>query len=245
MINEITNSSTFRATRRSEIQIVQEHIFSTTALKAAATCTKVPTMYWLPKLHKNPFKFRFISASSKCTTTKISVLLTSILTTVKNFIINYCNKAYTNSGVNYFWSVKNSLDVLDKLRSYQGQYTSVESYDFSTLYTTLPHNLIKQKFSYLFKWTFEKSGCDYICCNSFKSFFSNDTYKNYTNFTCLECIHALEFLLDNIFVRFGNTIYRQIIGIPMGTNCAPLIADLFLYCYESQFIAKIYKDPNK
>ena len=202
-------------------------------------------MYWLPKLHKNPFKFRFISASSKCTTTKISVLLTSILTTIKNFIINYCNKAYNNSGVNYFWSVKNSLDVLDKIRSYQGQYNSVESYDFSTLYTTLPHNLIKQKFTYLFKWTFEKSGCDYICCNSFKSFFSNDTYKNYTNFTCLECINALEFLLDNIFVRFGNTIYRQIIGIPMGTNCAPLIADLFLYCYESQFMAKIYKDPNK
>ena len=112
-------------------------------------------------------------------------------------------------------------------------YNSVESYDFSTLYITSPHNLIKQKFTYFFKWTFEKSGCDYICCNSFKSFFSNDTYKNYTNFTCLECINALEFLLDNIFVRFGNTIYRQIIGIPMGTNCAPLIADLFLYCYES------------
>ena len=58
-------------------------------------------------------------------------------------------------------------------------------------------------------------------------------------------ITALEFLLDNIFVRFGNTVYRQIIGIPMGTNCAPLIADLFLYCYESQFMAKISKDPTK
>ena len=58
-------------------------------------------------------------------------------------------------------------------------------------------------------------------------------------------ITALEFLLDNIFVRFGNNVYRQVIGIPMGTNCAPLIADLFLYCYESQFMAKISKDPSK
>ena len=58
-------------------------------------------------------------------------------------------------------------------------------------------------------------------------------------------LSALEFLLDNIFVRFGKSVYRQVIGIPMGTNCAPLIADLFLYCYESQFMARISKDPNK
>ena len=58
-------------------------------------------------------------------------------------------------------------------------------------------------------------------------------------------ITAIEFLLDNIYVRFANTVYRQIVGIPMGTNCAPLIADLFLYCYESQFMAKIQKDPSK
>ena len=37
----------------------------------------------------------------------------------------------------------------------------------------------------------------------------------------------------NIYIRFGTKLYRQIVGIPMGTNCAPLVADLFLYCYES------------
>ena len=49
--------------------------------------------------------------------------------------------------------------------------------------------------------------------------------------------YMINFLLDNIFVCFGNKVFRQIVGIPMGTNCAPLIADLFLYCYESQFMA--------
>ena len=43
---------------------------------------------------------------------------------------------------------------------------------------------------------------------------------------------ALVYLLDNIFIRFGTKLYRQTIGIPMGTNCAPLIADLFLFYYE-------------
>ena len=48
---------------------------------------------------------------------------------------------------------------------------------------------------------------------------------------------ALTYLLDNIFIRFGTKLYRQTIGIPMGTNCASLIADLFLFCYERDFLA--------
>lgn len=49
----------------------------------------------------------------------------------------------------------------------------------------------------------------------------------------------------NVNFRYGDSVYRQVIRIPMGTNCAPMIADLFLYCYESQFMAKISKDPSK
>ena len=48
---------------------------------------------------------------------------------------------------------------------------------------------------------------------------------------------ALTYLLDNIFVRFGTKLCRQIVGIPMGTNCAPLKADLFLFSYERDFMA--------
>ena len=103
-------------------------------------------MYWLPKLHKKPFKSRFISASSKCCTTNLSVLLTNSLTTIKELFINYCNKIYEHSGINYFWSVKKSLDVLDKLHAFDGPFDSVDGFEISILYTTLPHYLIKQKF---------------------------------------------------------------------------------------------------
>ena len=137
------------------------------------------------------------------------------------------------------------MEVLDKLQAYVGPFESLQSFDFSTLYTTLPHDLIKKKFTYLIQWAFKKSDCQYICSNSFKTFFSDTQQKNYVNWTSFDMITALEFLLDNIFVRFGNSVYRQVIGIPMGTNCAPLIADLFLYCYESQFMARISKDPSK
>ena len=55
---------------------------------------------------------------------------------------------------------------------------------------------------------------------------------------------ALHYLLDNILNRFGSKLYRQIVGLPMGTNCAPLFADLFLFCYERDFMLSL-SDNNQ
>ena len=52
-------------------------------VKAKENQDKVPKLYWLPELHKTPFKARFIAKSSSCTTTELSKLLTSCLTAVK------------------------------------------------------------------------------------------------------------------------------------------------------------------
>ena len=55
---------------------------------------------------------------------------------------------------------------------------------------------------------------------------------------------ALHYPLDNIFIRFGSKLYRQIVGIPMGTNCAPFVADLILFCYVSDFMLSL-SDNNE
>jgi hypothetical protein len=47
-------------------------------------------------------------------------------------------------------------------------------------------------------------------------------------------ISMLEFLIDHIFVSFGGTLFQQVVGIPMGTNCAPLLADLFKYVIDEE-----------
>ena len=57
--------------------------------------------------------------------------------------------------------------------------------------------------------------------------------------SCQNVCEALIYLLDNIYIRFGTKLYRQIVGIPMGTNCAPLVADLFLFCYERDFMTSL------
>ena len=53
----------------------------------------------------------------------------------------------------------------------------------------------------------------------------------------------IEVLIDDICVQFG--VFQQTIGIPMGTNCAPLLADLFLYSYEADFLDGLLKQKQK
>ena len=67
------------------------------------------------------------------------------------------------------------------------------------------------------------------------SCFTSEKPKKYHAWSCQNVCDALTFLLDNIFIRFGTKLYRQVVGIPMGTNCAPLVAYLFLFCYERDF----------
>ena len=52
----------------------------------------------------------------------------------------------------------------------------------------------------------------------------------------LSVCDAVSYLLDNIYIRFGKNVKRQIVGIPMGTNCSPLVTDLFLFSFERYFM---------
>ena len=94
------------------------------------------------------------------------------------------------------------------------------------------HNLIKEKLIDLIAWTFLKEGSPYLACNERQAFFTSGVPKPYKFWSCQNVCEALIYLLDNIYNRFGTKIYTQIVGIPMGTNCAPLVADLFLFCYD-------------
>ena len=95
------------------------------------------------------------------------------------------------------WILKNSKELLENLKAQSlHSVNSMKSFDFSTLYTTIPHDKLK-------------------------------------------------YLIDNIFVEFGGRIFQQTIGIPMGTNCAPLHADWFLYSYEAEFVQSLLQVGKK
>ena len=126
-------------------------------------------------------------------------------------------KTYEREGINYFWSIMNSTEVLNKLKTKGFRASSISTYDFSTLYTTLPHNLIRKQLVDLIENTFSCEEALYLACN-----------VEYDLWSCQKVTDALIYLLDNIYIRFGSKLYRQNVEIPMGTNCDPLL--LICFC---------------
>ena len=68
--------------------------------------------------------------------------------------------------------------------------------------------------------------------------------KKYHAWSCQDVGDTLTFLLDNIFIRFGTKLYRQVVGIPIGNNCVPLVADLFLFWYERDLMVSLSDDKQ-
>ena len=100
--------------------------------------------------------YHFIAGSSKCTTKDLSCLLTKALTTVKDGLIRYNNTKTSRNGVISMWIVKNSASLLPSLDQLDiCTATPVQTYDFSILYASIPHNLLQSPITALFleeKW---------------------------------------------------------------------------------------------
>ena len=96
----------------------------------------------------------------------------------------------------------------------------------------------------LIERSFHREGSLYVACNDRNDFFTSHADRTYNLWSCQKECEALTFLLDNIYIRFGSKLYRQIVGIPMGTYCAPLVADLFLFCYERDFMLSLSEDTQ-
>ena len=158
--------------------------------------------------------------------------MTDCLTAIKNQVIKYCTTVYDRNGKKLFWSIKNSCEILNELKSSGLLASGLSTYDFSTLYTTLPHNPIKGNLTELIEQTFNREGSIYLACNDKNALFISEQPKRYKLWSCQKMCGTLHYLLGNIFIRFGLKLYRQSVCVQMGTNCAPLVADLFWLCYE-------------
>ena len=171
LLSLCVSTKTYERISTDERSIVNTHSIDITAKFAVSIKEKQDRLPTLPKLHKRPYKARFIANSGSCTTTVLSKLLTSCLTAVKKHWIRYCDTVYERDGINYFWSIKNSNDVLNKFKSKNFQASKLSTYDFSTLYTTLPHHLIKYKRIDLINRMFTRENTQYLACNEECAFF--------------------------------------------------------------------------
>ena len=152
------------------------------------------------------------------------------MSAVKEGQQKYCETVYSRSGINHMWILKNS-DLLNNLKSrYFSHVSSIKTFDFSTLYTTLPHDKLKTRLKETIHKAFSHRnyGSKFVVLGYNSTYFSNKIQKDKTCYSEEQVISMLEFLIDNIFVSFGGTLFQQVVGRPMGTNCALLLADLFL-----------------
>ena len=96
--------------------------------------------------------------------------------------------------------MKNSTEILNELKTKGFQASNISSYDLSTLYTTLQHNLIRNQLIDLIENTFRHEEVLYLACNEERAFFASDEHKKYDLWSCQKVTDALIYLLDNILI---------------------------------------------
>ena len=106
------------------------------------------------------------------------------------------------------WILKNSKDLLDNLKSRSfSQVSSIKTFDFSTLYTTLLHDKLKTHLKETIHKAFShrNDGSTFVVLSYNSTYLSNKIQKGKTCYSEEQVISMLEFLIDTIFVSFGGT----------------------------------------
>ena len=203
---------------------------------------------WLkPRVLSVVFKTtQYIAAGVKSSTKVLSKILSGVfklLGTTLKYLDNFNFKFLNASG---YWIVDNKDRVTSNLNYLNNACSatakSVYSFDFKNFYTNLPHDKLIEKLSYLIKLCFKEKNLDFT--NTHLKARWSGVNKTKWSFTCSDLIDMFKFLMDNIYVKFRGVIYRQVIGIPMGCDCASKVADLFLYWYEHNYITLQVKNKN-
>ena len=125
--------------------------------------------------------------------------------------------------MNCFWIIKN-LQQHNLLIPPLKRTTFIVS-TFFTLYTSIQ---VKEVYTI--------RGAEYLNINRQGIAYWSRSQSSERSVTLNELVNMLEYLVDNIFIEVGNRVFRQCIGIPMGTDSAPLIANLSLFYYEYNFM---------
>ena len=150
------------------------------------------------------------------------------------------------SNYNKFWVLQNVDPVLEKLKAINKRKNAkiITTCDFSTLYTTIPHNDLIEKLSRLVSFVFEGGDSKYISVSDkFHASWSKRNYKN-PCFSERGVKIAVKHLIENCYFTVGKPVLRQAIGIPMDIDPAPFWANLFCYSYEEDYISDMIKSDK-
>ena len=200
----------------------------------------LPIMYWTPKMHYVPSRARFIVSSAKCSTKPLSRIVSNTFKRIFKQIQNFHNKSKFYKNYNRFWVIENSKPLIDKLNKINTKKKAreISTFDFSTLYTKLPHNDLLHVLNSLIDFVFDGGTRNYLGFNEHSTFWMKKrSGKKYFSKQRLKAV--VKHLITSTYFEVGNLLIRQSIGIPMGIDPAPFWANLYLYFYEDKFIVHL------
>jgi hypothetical protein len=200
----------------------------------------LPHMVLFPKFHKPKLSQRFVVSYANCIIKPLAGNITLGLKAVYNQICRYSNMIFKVTGINRNWIVNNNVPIIECFDN-NSRIRNIETYDFTTLYTSLLHEEIKVALSSVVKLAFKHSKCPYIAIYNKSSGFVKSTRTGTWFFDENSLIESLNYLLDNCYFTIGNFIFRQIIGVPMGVDPGPYIANLTLWFYENKYLEELYR----
>ena len=208
----------------------------------------LPNMYWIPKKHKVPSKARFIVAASLCSLKPLAKALTAVFKQFYKQIENFNKIDHFFTGVKTFWVIQDKKPVVNAIRNLNKRRNakSIMTFDFSTLYTKIPHDKLKEVLHELTDFCFKGCHRNKILVNEYGAVCLNpenakNSSKKRLRFSIDNVKEAISYLLDNCHFMVGDQIFKQRIGIPMGSDPAPFFANLFLYHYESRYMKELKK----
>ena len=140
--------------------------------------------------------------------------------------------------------IQNNEDVLKSISKINRRNSakSINTYDFSTLYTKIPHQKLLEVLNELVDFCFKGGTHELLSLTNSGARWVSKTSKTGLRFDRNAIKNAIKYLMGNCYFTFGEKIFRQIIGIPMGSDPAPFMANLFLYHYESNWIRNLKKN---
>ena len=145
---------------------------------------------------------------------------------MKTALEKYCGVKTSHTRVNNMWLLKNSTNLPSSL-AHLGvcKATSIQTFDFSTMCTSIPHDLLKSHMNIINNAFKHKNGATrytHIKVGRNKSYFTSAPVNGDNKYTAGDICKMIEFLVDNIYVRFDGQLFRQTVGISMGTKLHPI-----------------------
>ena len=204
---------------------------------------KLPQIHAIIKMHKSPIKFRFIIGDRNSILKQLAKKMVSILQLIMKIHRNYCEKIKLYTGIERYWIIENSDQVLQDIKEINARKgaRNIANYDFSTLYTKIPQTDLKEKLKAVVDKGFKGGQNQFITFNKKSARWGGEEVnKDTVNKEII--FNMIDTIIDNAFFTFGTRVYRQSIGIPMGIDPAPQMANLYLYWYEYNFMEKLTKE---